>query len=139
MRKMDEDVTYPKSPVTHQALTGEIFLPRLATGLIFLEGAEPTSLWVTESSRAGTRGWLTPCSIYIYINPPGRMWSNEDATANHLLGPQAEVVYQGRASIHFLKFISPRNIHTGSASLKNLFRGKTRADVFTAVNLLEHI
>lgn len=67
------------------------------------------------------------------------MWSNEDATANHLLGPQAEVVYQGRASIHVLKFISPWNIHTGSASFKNLFRGKTRVDVFTAVNLSEHI
>lgn len=68
-----------------------------------------------------------PAGAHISTLQAGRGTTIE-APANHPPGPEAKVVSEGGASVHFFKLISPQDVHTGSASPQYLFGGKASAE-----------
>lgn len=60
-------------------------------GPIFLEGVEPTSLWVGQPPQEQELEVYSPAVAYILTAPQGGCGAMTDAPANHLLGPQANV------------------------------------------------
>lgn len=73
---------------------------------IFLEGVEPTSLWVRQILQDQEPEISTLPVAYILLPQVG-CGATTEVPANYLLGPQANVVDQGRAFVPFPKLMSP--------------------------------